>query len=56
VIWAAYEDLLDTAAVVLADYEAEHARLFGDGRLAQVFAQMERDNHEAVAGALRRLD
>ncbi len=56
VIWAAYEDLLDTAATVLANYEAEHARLFGDGRLVRVLAEMERDNHEAVAGALRMLD
>ncbi|WP_313920490.1 glycosyltransferase family 2 protein [Tahibacter sp.] len=56
VIWATYEDLLDTAAAVLANYEAEHARLFGDGRLARVLAEMERHNHEAVAGALRMLD
>jgi len=56
VIWAAYEDLLDTVASVLANYAAEHARLFGDGRLAQVLARMERDNHEAVAVALRMLD
>jgi hypothetical protein len=56
VIWAAYEDLLDAAAAVLANYEAEHARLFDDGRLAQVLARMERDNHETVVGALRRLD
>lgn len=56
VIWAAYDDLLDRAAAALANYEAEHARLFGDGRLAQVLGQMARDNHAAVAGALRMLD
>ncbi|MBL8298588.1 MAG: glycosyltransferase [Rhodanobacteraceae bacterium] len=56
VIWAAYENLLDTAAAVLANYEAEHARLFGDGQLTKIFAHMERDNHEAVAQALQRLD
>ncbi len=53
VIWAAYEDLLDTAEAVLADYESMHARLFGDGRWVEVLAGMERDNHEIVAQALR---
>lgn len=56
VIWADYADLLDTAQRVLGNYAAEHARLFGDGRLAQILEDMADANRAGVAAALARLD
>lgn len=55
VIWAAYDELLATVERVLANYAAEHARLFGDGQLERVLAQMAADNHAGVAAAVDRM-
>ncbi|MCQ4163636.1 glycosyltransferase family 2 protein [Tahibacter harae] len=55
IVWAAYDDLLETARGVLDDYAAVHARLFGDGRLQRLIAQLQADNAAAVEQVLRRL-
>lgn len=55
IVWAAYDELLDTARGVLDDYAAAHARLFGDGRLQRLVAQLQADNAMAVEQVLQRL-
>lgn len=55
IVWAAYDELLDTARGVLDDYAAVHARLFGDGRLLRLVAQLRLDNAAAVEQVLQRL-
>lgn len=55
IVWAAYDELLDTARGVLADYAAVHARLFGDGRLQRRLAQLQADNAAAVERVLQWL-
>jgi hypothetical protein len=52
IIWAPYEQLLQTAQAVLADFDAMHARIFGDGRLRQVLQDMQQSNSDAVAAML----
>jgi GT2 family glycosyltransferase len=55
VIWVPYDALLDTAAAVLADYDAEHRRLFGDGRAARLLDELAARNAGQIASALARL-
>lgn len=55
VVWARYDDLVDTVRAVLADYAAYRERVFGGGRFEALVARMRQDNRNAVAEVLRRL-
>jgi GT2 family glycosyltransferase len=55
IVWSRREDLLDTARAIDADYANQHARLFGDGRLLRVLAEMRAADEAAIAKALQSL-
>jgi GT2 family glycosyltransferase len=54
VVWCGYDSLLPMLQAVHADWDAWHARLFGDGRFAALCAQLQRDDDAALDAQLAR--
>jgi hypothetical protein len=55
IIWCRYEELVACALAVHADYAEQHRRLFGDGRLRALLAELEARNRATVQRLVERL-
>jgi len=55
VIWCRYDELIACAEAVHADYAGQHRRLFGDGRLLAVLADLEAQNRANAQRVVERL-
>lgn len=54
IVWTHYDTLVEQVADVLRDYDAWHARLFGDPELPKILAAMATANRAVVDDALAR--
>lgn len=55
IVWCRYDELVACAQAVHADYAGQHRRLFGDGRLAALLADLDRQNRANAQRLVERL-